>query len=434
MLRRSLWSLAALIVLLTLAAAWTLYTESGARFVAGVAKRALDDKLASGIIEGTIAGGLRITDLRWRDTSSGVWFHAGEVRATLAPGALLAGTLRLRALTLHDVLVELTTVAPPLEEKESMTSLEAPIDIVLDDFTLERGELRRDGATSLALTRAALTGEWTQSGIELRSARVVGRNGELSLDARLHPRAPWLEHATGTVDWRAGDRRWQGTLASVREAGGISLRGALTAPLNVTLTGSVSREGDRPWRLKVSIPRFDPRRDLVPDSELESLAAEFEAHGAKARANIEGHIGIDGETLAIRELAIEFTDGQVVARALRVGIADAPGEVRGNARVRFGESVPGVFANLKWKSLTLPARWVGEPLATSGRLLFEGNAEHFETKGTVEVAREKFQTALAWKADGSRDMIHLREGRVSQAQGELTIDGELDSPHRCAGG
>jgi translocation and assembly module TamB len=296
---------------------------------------------------------------------------------------------------------------------------------VLDDFSLERGELRRDGATALVLTRAALAGEWTQSGIELRSARFVGRNGELSLDARLRPRAPWLEHATGVFDWHAGERRWQGTLASVSEANGILLRGSLTAPLRLTLGGSLSRQVERPWRLKISIPRFDPRRGLMPDSELESLAAELEAHGAGASANIEGHIGIDDGILAIRELGIEFANGEIVARALRVGIADAPGEVRGKARVRFGAQTPQVFAHLTWKSLTLPARWVGQPLATSGQFLFDGNAEHFETRGAVDVARQRFRSSLAWKADGSREVIYLREGRVSQTHGELAIEGAL---------
>ena len=81
------------------------------------------------------------------------------MRVTLSTRALLGGTLRLNALALHDVLVELTSVTT--EEPAQTTSLEPPLDIIVDVFSLEHGELRRDGATSLVIERAALAGEWT---------------------------------------------------------------------------------------------------------------------------------------------------------------------------------------------------------------------------------------------------------------------------------
>lgn len=422
-LRGIAWSVAALLLLLAFAAAWLLRTESGARFAADLAQRTLAGKLSTGAVDGTIAGGLRITDLRWRDAAAGIEVRAGEVRATLAPGALLGGTLRLRVLALREVLVDLTTVAAsPGSDPAPLTP---PIDIVLDAFTLESGELRRDGTTSLVIARVAFAGEWTHSALDLRSAHLVAPDGEVSLEARFALREPSLEHATGTFDWRAGGRRWRGSLASVRESDGVALRGGLASPFPLALTGAVSRDGKRPWHLHVAVPRFDPRRELLPDSELEALAAELDLHGANDQVNVSGSIDIDDERLAIRELTMQVSAEEIAISELRIGVAEAAGEVRGSARVRLAAPDSGLLAHLHWDSLELPARWVGEPITTSGQLFVDGNLRHFETRGALDIARERLRSSVAWKADGSRRKIHLREGRVSQAHGLLTIAGEL---------
>ncbi len=427
-LRRILLSIAALLALLLIASIWLLHTESGARFAVGAATRFLDGRLSTGAISGSIARGLRATDVRWRDADAGVDVYAGGLRVTLAYGALIHGTLRLNALAVRDVSVELRTVARP--EPDGPASLEPPLDIIVEAFTLERGELQRDGAAPFVIERAVLAGEWTQAGIAVDHARVIAPQGKISLEARLGTKAPWIEHASGAFEWREAQRRWKGSFATLEEPAGISLRGGLDSPFTLGLEGWIARGDERPWRLRIELPRFDPREVLLPDGKLDALAAELEAHGAGNTANVNGHVDLNDERLSIRELALSLSPGQVSIDSLRVGIADMPGELRGSARIRLDGSESAVFAHLQADTLDLPARWVRGPLAISGEAFVDGNFERFESHGAVDVARGSLLSSIAWKADGSRRKIHLREGRVSQAKGELSVTGEvgLESP------
>ena len=134
---------------------------------------------------------------------------------------------------------------------------------------------------------------------------------------------------------------------------------------------------------------------------------------------------MNDERLSIRELVMKFSANEISVRALRVGIANEPGEVRGTARIRLAEPGPAVFAHLHWDTLDLPARWVGEPLATSGQVFLDGNLDHFDSRGAVDIRRGSLRSSIAWQADGSRQKVHLREGRISQAHGELMVTGEL---------
>lgn len=422
-LRRILLSVGALLALVLLAFAWLLHTQSGARFAVDLATRFLDGKLSSGAVSGSIARGLYVTQLRWRDAAAGIDAHAAQVRVELSPAQLLAKTLRLKALALRDVTVELTSVAP--RESTPTTSLEAPLDIVIDAFLLERGELRRDGTTALVIQRAALAGKWTDAGIEVDKMRVVGPRGRISLRARLGLHAPWLEHATGTFEWRDGERRWAGSLATLGEANGISLRGALDSPFPLKLAGGISDQPERPWQLRVQLPRFDPREGLLPDGGLEALAAELEAHGSGRRVNVSGSIDLNDERLSLRELAMDVSPSEVSIDSLRVGVANTRGEVRGSGRLRLDQPAATAFAHLQWDALDLPARWVGTPLATSGQVFVDGNLEQFESHGALDLVRRDVRSSINWKADGSRRKIYLREARVSQAHGELTVEGEL---------
>ncbi len=422
-LRRILFSIAAVLAIMALAGLWLLHTQSGARFAVDVAIRVLDGKLSTGAVSGSIARGLQVADARWRDAAAGVDVHVGDLRLRLAYAELLRKTLRLNALALREVSVSLTSVAR--DEPAQTGSLEPPLDIVVDAFTLERAELRRDGTTSLVIDRTALAGRWTRSGIALDYARVVAPQGSVSLEARIGTQAPWVEHVTGKFDWRAGDRRWKGSLASARESQGSALRATLDSPFTLALAGEISDGRGRPWRLEIELPRFDPRDELLPDGGLESLAARLEAHGVANTANVSGTIDLDDERLTVRELVMRLSPRAIDIDSLRVGIADAPGEVRGTGRIRLDEPAPAVFAHLHGNELELPARWVGEPVSISGDLFVDGNPDRFDSHGAIDILRGSLRSSVAWKADGSRRKIHLREGRISQAQGELAVNGEF---------
>ena len=64
--------IAGLIVVMLAMVLWVLNTQSGTRWAAARATAALGDKLSIETVDGTIAGPLRLTNLRYRDSAAGI--------------------------------------------------------------------------------------------------------------------------------------------------------------------------------------------------------------------------------------------------------------------------------------------------------------------------------------------------------------------------
>ena len=114
-LRRVGIGLLVVLALLGVSLLWALHTASGARFVLARVQAALDDKLSIGGIDGTLAGPLRVTDLRYRDAASGLDAQLAQASVDVGVLALFGGRVAIQDLRASDIHVALTSVASPAE-------------------------------------------------------------------------------------------------------------------------------------------------------------------------------------------------------------------------------------------------------------------------------------------------------------------------------
>ena len=175
------WSaltLGALLILLLGVIAWSLNTQSGARSVARIAVNALGGKLALGNVEGTIAGPLTVTDLRYNDPEIGVDARLQRVHVDIVLADIFRARVHVHELQASGIDVALHEPTKPPEPKKPF-SLKPPIDIEIDSLALDAARIRRDETPLVELTRAAIQRSLDVSrpvGQEARRGLAAGRD------------------------------------------------------------------------------------------------------------------------------------------------------------------------------------------------------------------------------------------------------------------
>ncbi len=168
------WSaltLGALLILVLGVIAWSLNTHSGARSVARIAVNALGGKLALGNVEGTIAGPLTVTDLRYRDPEAGIDARLQRVHVDVVLADIFRARVHVDELQASGIDVALHEPTKPPEEPKKPFSLKPPIDIEIDSLALDAARIRRDETPLVELTRAAFSGHWTSRDLAVKTAR-----------------------------------------------------------------------------------------------------------------------------------------------------------------------------------------------------------------------------------------------------------------------
>lgn len=114
-----LGSIALPLLALVVAIAWLVATESGARWLIGQAQPYLPAALTLGESSGSLAGGLQVSPLRWRDDAVDVQVDNVAVEARLLP--LLTGQLTISSLELRGVDIQLFETWEPEQSTEPLS-------------------------------------------------------------------------------------------------------------------------------------------------------------------------------------------------------------------------------------------------------------------------------------------------------------------------
>ena len=124
---------------------WLLDTESGARFALARAVAAMEGKFSFERSSGRLAGPLTLVNVRYNDATSGVDARVGSIVVDLAPIAFLSKRVHIVSLEVERADIALTTVPPKPAEPASEFSLVAPVDVLLDRFSLRKATITQDG-------------------------------------------------------------------------------------------------------------------------------------------------------------------------------------------------------------------------------------------------------------------------------------------------
>jgi translocation and assembly module TamB len=414
-MRRLLLAIGVAAILAGLALAWLLGSAAGARWVAARATAALPG-LTISAVDGSLAGTLRLTGVRWTDSGTTVDVQRVEGRIALPP--LLGGRIVLQDLRAEDLAVALAPAAGGASPRSDDAAIALP-DLTIDALRVDRASVVTDQRT-LALDRVAgrlRMGGTTMvfAGLDLAGPEARA-DGELTLDfARTLP----LASANLRFDLALDGTRFAGSagLSPTNDAVAIAL--ALVSPVQATLDGTAAPDWSR-----ASLALRAPRQDGATIGIDGALAVDLRAGFADGAWQPRGSLALDGDTLAIEDGLLR-DDGSAAIEIAGLRLASprhgtltvegrAPRDATGRWALRLATD------GLRWP------REDAEPLRIDGTATVDGPARaptlrpdlRLEVAGLPEA---RVAGALAYDAAGLRFEALSLQAPPARAQ----LDGTL---------
>lgn len=406
---------------------WALNTRTGARVALSFAGRITGDALQVGTIEGTLSGPLELMHIRYRNPAAGLDVSARKISIDIALLALLRGRVHVVTAQTDGVNMSLSEAAQQPPEPSKPPSLDPPIDIDIDEFVLSNAQIQRDGESLLVIDRAHLVGEWTHAAISVERLDVTSPDGEIHFVAGIGRHPAYVGAGRGEFRWKIGGQNFAGTLDAAARDPHAEMNVALTSPLDARLNVTLQQRDDYPWRFALDIPAFDPRKGLLPDSDLQQLSASLHGSGSISQALLSGSVGINDVPVTIERMNLARRGDDIgIDGAVRLeqGLLKLSGQIHQKA-----QPVAGTLA-LTWNDVVLPAelvgQLVGQPLASAGQLNFDGSAQSYAANGTLQLGPPGKPADIRLQVQGSPERIQLRQLDITQAAGRLSLAGLID--------
>lgn len=415
-----------LVVVLVGTVAWVLNTQSGTRFAAARATAVLGDKLVIGSIDGTIAGPLHITNLRYHDPAAGIDANVARIDLDVVLSALWGSLVHVKSLSIGGVDVLMTEPAePPPEEPAEPFTLKPPIDIAVDSFIADNVKVRNPEATLVEVTRAEFAGQWTEEALAVKTLDVQSPQGFVKFAGRVSQGNAYVGKGDGEFRWTAGEQTVAGTLVVSGNDTDAFVAANLSAPLKAQLNAKMAQASDRTWQLQLEVPRFDPREELMPDSSFQSLAASLHGEGTLTHGLVAGRLTINDEPLELESVRFTRDEERLTLESL-LRIGQTAGEVAANADIQFSEESWTSKASARWRDVVVPSAWVGQELFTHGELNFDGNPQLYNAKGRLTLGAQKQEADIALQVRGTPELVELQQFDIMQKQGRLAATGKVN--------
>ena len=434
-------ALLAIVVLIGGTFAWVLNTNAGTRWALARVSGFLNDGLQVAQVDGTLAGPLTLSDLTYRDPKSGLDVTAEHINVDLALRELFGMTVHVTTAELRgiDVLLsEPSEPQPPKPEDDTPFTLEAPIDVVIDRFTLRDAKvastvpLEDDPANQteraapreiLAIDSAAFAGQWVGSAIAVRQLDVQSPQGEIHFQADVRQARHYEGEGRGRFRWQVGLREFAGALEADGRDATTNVRVNLSAPLDARLTITLEQAAQLPWKFTLDAPTFDPREELLPDSSWQSLAAQLSGEGSLREGTIEGVIAINQEEIQI-ERAHFVQQEQAIDLDALVNLGG--GDIAAKGTVRTAQAPVSATLDIDWNDVVVPAALAGQDLFTRGAIDFEGSAESYRANGTLSMGPQDRIANLELKVQGSPERVQVEQLDIVQKPGRFAMTGTVE--------
>jgi translocation and assembly module TamB len=414
-------SLLVLVLLLVGGLSALLGSEAGARFALRAATSFTAGALQVGDVAGTLRGPLVLRDLRYRDPDAGLDVALARVRIEWRPADLLRARLHIESLDLQQLRVRLSEPRTPPDDQP--LALDPPIDLVIESLALRGALIERDGEPLLDVTQAAAAGSWTKAGLQLRRLDLVSPQGEVHLAGTVDEAQGVLTgQADGRFRWQLGDRRVAGRIEARSRNALADLTLELSDPFAATLGLELEQRDSLPWRFTLEVPTFDPRRGLLPGTNLRSLAARLAGRGDLAGGVASGRLRIDEQQFELDPLRVERRGEDL---GIDVTLRNAAGRLRANGELWLGRETPGGRFELAWREVVLPAALAGQPLHTRGKARVEGSPERYTASAEFALGPPRRMADVELDAAGNAEGVDLQRLEVRQAAGQLSARGHL---------
>lgn len=434
-MKRALKWLGILCALLLLAVClglfWLLRTESGARFVIARALGAAEGKLAIGASQGSLAGPLVLTDMRWND--AGVEARIGRLEIDIAPLALLRKVLHVENVAASDIRAA-TTTQPPAPPSDAPLSLQPPLDILVDRIALERIQLTHDTAPVFEADSFAAAARWTSRGLAVEKLALRARQGEVDLDAQLESFGDYRGRSSGRFRWQVDGTDYAGTLSASNDGRQPRVQVQLQQPVVLAATVAASEASSQPldqrtYAVTLSADRFDPKA-VLKDSTLKSLGFSLAGQFSREGGSLSGPIDIDDYRIVISPAQFTLEPQRLLLQNVALTSPTIPGSLALKGEVPLGDAAAAAKLELGWRDVTLPAELAGQELHSRGDVVFNGNAQQFGLNGTLQLGAPGQPVDMTLQLDGNAERIRLEQIQLQQQRngkpaGSLLLQGDV---------
>ncbi|MFW6093327.1 MAG: translocation/assembly module TamB domain-containing protein [Pseudomonadota bacterium] len=424
----------ALVLVVLVAGAWLVGTESGTRFALRQAQGFMPDGTRIGASSGRLADEVILHEVAVRTEA----MDAAVDRLVLRwrPGELLRGELRVQALTADGVRYRARPEEPPPEEQPEEPlalpeRLELPVNVVVEH--LEITDVRAWTAPEQApviVHRVRAAAAFADSRLVVERLEVDGR--ELSAHAELRLTAAGHYPLDARARWRLQVPDYAPLRGTTRLGGSLTalqVRQDIAAPYNLRLAATV--------------------RDLLTPDATPALDAALEVRALQLQAASatlpEATVTLDAEAdgpltalaVAARGTLEEPEQGrfearlrgrvegdQVVVDTLEARQPQGPGALTGGGRVTLAPT-PAADLALSWRDLRWPLAGDEPVLITpQGRITVDGSLDDYRFDADLEVQRGAVPPlALTLSARGSREAATADlQGRAAEGRFEARVD------------
>jgi translocation and assembly module TamB len=362
--------------------------------------------------------------VRWNDPASGVDAKVTHLRVDLKPLALLAKQVRITTLDVSGIDVALTTLPPKPEPPSAPFSLQAPIDIALDQLAVRDAKIAQDGKPVFALDSLDASAAWTRLGAVVKSLALRAPDGQVDLHGTIGAASGYPGDGETTFRWKVGDVEYAGNLKARGDGKRATLALELDTPTKATIDATLTQTSALPWTAKITVRRFDPKL-VQKDSTLASLALALEGSGDKNAGAINGDVAVNDHHVQIDPLRYAL-DGQTLKfETLTLKSPEAAGSLTASGAVQLDAKPVSANALVEWQGVEIPADLAGQLLATHGKLNAAGSAEKFHADGALSIGPPGQLADLALDVDGTQELISIKQLALKQAQGGLDAHGEV---------
>lgn len=439
-----------LILVLVLAAAWLLGSESGARFALARALAALPaDSLSWQAQQGSLAQGLRLQGLRYQQDGLSVEIERIEVRARLIE--TLSSRLRVESLDIEGVQLTLPASEPEVEPSAPFT-IELPEslpDLVLSlGIDVRRAEVRRlliqrvamqapeaaaDPAPQPAFEpvfeadRVAFVAALEKGRLTLTDLRLEAALAQLQAEGSIDTVQEWQSVLRLQGEWRSGLEQPQPFTVTVD--GGlpsmslqVRLPDAPEFALDLGMSGGLPRPD---WQLDLRAPAAPPAFAAQWPAALSEVSLQGE--GALDRAELSGGFVIDGRRYVLESASVR-TDGTTLhVDAMRLAEGEGRADLAGWLRLAEADTpaASSFDLQLNLQRFDLPLA-EAPPLRVDGELSARGAFDDAELDVALSLARGELAGDLRGGVQVQEQTARLQALELRTDEGRVRIDGELD--------
>lgn len=419
--------LLAIVVMVGGAFAWLVNTNAGARWALARASGFLGDALQVARIDGTLAGPLTLTNLAYRDPKSGLDVTAEHVHVDLALRELLGMTVHVVTAQLRGIDVTLSEPTqpqpPPPEAEDKPFTLEAPIDVIVDRFELRDANVVNRGEAVVAIDSADFIGRWVGRALAIRQLNVQSPQGEVHFAADVRQDRYYEGEGNGRFRWQAGTRTFAGSLEAKARDAATHVLVNLNAPLDAKLDVELQQLEHLPWKFTLDAPVFDPREALMPDSSLQSLAAQLKGEGSLREGTLAGLIEVNQEPIRIERMHfVQHPETLDLDTLVQLG----GGNVAARGTVRTAQDPLAATMNIDWTDVVVPASLAGQELFTRGDVDFDGSANSYRASGTMSIGPADRIANLELKVQGTPERVQVEQLDIVQTPGRFALNGTVD--------